>query len=123
MKHYCEVIAQNVLPTVRALLAKTLMEKHGLTQKQTAEKLGISQAAISQYSRELRGFKIKNLQKNKNIISEIESLANKLIKNSERPEVIMLNTCKICKEIRKSKLICEIHKELNSNLKNCELCF
>ena len=49
MKFRAEVIADSVLPTIRALLASELRDR-GLTQRAVAEKLGLSQSAVSKYA-------------------------------------------------------------------------
>ncbi len=49
MKFRAEVIAESVLPTIRVLLARELRER-GLTQRAVAEKLGLSQSAVSKYA-------------------------------------------------------------------------
>ncbi|MDZ7849324.1 MAG: thiamine-phosphate synthase family protein [Halodesulfurarchaeum sp.] len=49
MKFRAEVIAESVLPTIRAMLASELRER-GLTQHEVAEKLGLSQSAVSKYA-------------------------------------------------------------------------
>jgi len=54
MKTVFEVVSQEVLPCMRALVAKKLIE-NGFSQKQVADRLGLSQPAISQYKRDLRG--------------------------------------------------------------------
>ncbi len=45
-----EVVVERFLPTVRAMLARALAER-GLTQEEIADRLGVSQAAVSQYLR------------------------------------------------------------------------
>lgn len=54
MRTLFEVVSQQALPLVRALTSKKLMES-GLSQKQVADRLGLTQPAISQYKRSLRG--------------------------------------------------------------------
>lgn len=49
MKFRAEVITESVLPTIRALLASELRDR-GLTQQEVAEKLGLSQSAVSKYA-------------------------------------------------------------------------
>ena len=56
MKTVFEVISQQVLPAMRSLIAKCMIE-NGFSQKQIADKLDLSQPAISQYKRDLRGHK------------------------------------------------------------------
>ena len=65
MKPYCEVASQYLLPTLRALVAKNLMEKYKMTQQDAASKIGLTQSAVSQYMRQLRGSKIKIIEKDK----------------------------------------------------------
>jgi len=122
MKPFCEIIVQMILPGIRALVAKELMETHGLTQEQTADKLGVSQAAVSQYRRELRGSRIKLLQRDKKVMTQITELANFLIdENSTSPKVLG-RVCDICKSVRNDGLICSMHKSAMPSLKNCTSC-
>ena len=53
----CEVVARYILPIFRSLIAKDLIEKYNFTQVEAAEKLGTTQAAISQYLHSKRGYK------------------------------------------------------------------
>jgi len=57
MKTPCEEVIKEVIPTIRALIAKDLCLKYGFTQIEAAKKLGITQAAISQYISLKRGGK------------------------------------------------------------------
>ncbi len=122
MKPYCETVTQFILPTLRALIAKELIEKHKLTQQEAAKKLGISQAAVSQYTRELRGFRTKILQRDKKISQEIENLAAKLISGDLNFISSMEDFCNICKNIRKKRFLCELHMECSPSLEKCSIC-
>jgi len=51
----CEVITWYVLPVIRRELATKLVKEHDITQKKTAELLGLTDAAISQYVSRKRG--------------------------------------------------------------------
>ena len=48
MKPSCEVVVKYVLPVFRAMVAKELIVKYKLSQNEVAQKLGITQAAVSQ---------------------------------------------------------------------------
>ncbi len=122
MKPYCEIVSQSVLPGLRALIAKELMEKHKMTQGKVAEKLGVSQAAISQYYRAVRGSKTTFLQDNKEVRKYIQEIAGRIASGELNYLSSIDEFCKICKIIRKNKLICEMHKKA-SNLKDCNICF
>jgi len=122
MKPYCETVAQTLLPTLRALIAKELMEKYKFTQQDVASKLGLTQSAISQYLRNLRGSKTKILGKNKEINKEIEDFASR-IASGELNSLNALNSfCNICKNIRKSKILCDLHKKAFPELEDCKIC-
>ena len=56
-----DVMIKEVIPAMRAYIAKKLVEAYGLSQKQAAQKLGTTQPAISQYKRGIRGYKSTNL--------------------------------------------------------------
>ena len=122
MKPYCEIVAQNLLPTMRALIAKELIEKYKFTQQEAASKLGLTQSAVSQYLRNLRGSKVKILEKDAKIQKEIENFASTLASGKIDSLNAMEPFCDICKSIRKSKILCEIHKKNFPDLKDCRIC-
>jgi predicted transcriptional regulator len=122
MKPYCEIVVQLVLPKMRALIAKRLMEKYKLTQQDAASKLGLTQSAISQYTRELRGSKVKILEKDEIVNKEIEKFVDR-VASGEFDSLTMLNSfCNICKTIRKRKILCSIHSKVFPELKDCKIC-
>ncbi|MBP5203428.1 MAG: transcriptional regulator, partial [Candidatus Methanomethylophilaceae archaeon] len=55
MKLPCELIVMHVLPTARGALAKELVGRHGMTQVQVAALFGVTNAAVSQYLKAVRG--------------------------------------------------------------------
>ena len=122
MKPYCEVVAQNLLPTLRALIAKELMEKYKFTQQDVASKLGLTQSAVSQYVRNLRGSKVKILERDVEINKKIEQFASKIASGQLDSLSALDSFCGICKAVRKSKTLCEIHRKSSPELKNCKIC-
>lgn len=122
MKPYCETVAQIVLPNLRALLAKELMEKYKFTQQDVASKLGLTQSAVSQYMRNIRGSRIKILERDKNVYKEIEVFAGKIASGEINSSNSVAAFCDICKSIRKSKIICELHRKAYPELKDCKVC-
>lgn len=94
-KQPCEIIVGEVLPTVRAYLAHTLLTEHGCRQTEAAKLLGITQAAISQYMTGRRGDEdlLKDFPE---IQNEIREIAAKLVENvgdKERERML----CKLCR--------------------------
>lgn len=122
MKPYCETASQYVLPTMRALIAKRLMEKYKMTQQNAAIKMDLTQSAVSQYLRNLRGSKIKSIEKDENINNEIEIFVDR-IASGDMDSLAALNSfCNICRLIRKKKLLCDIHIKTSPSLKDCKVC-
>ena len=64
----CEFFVNEILPGIRAVLAKNLMEKKKMSQKAVAEIIGTTQPAISQYCRELRGHRKRNLSEDLRVL-------------------------------------------------------
>ena len=46
---------EQILPSIRALLAKELVSKHGYSKKKVSEVMGITPSAVTQYSKRRRG--------------------------------------------------------------------
>ena len=122
MKPYCEIASQYLLPTLRALVAKTLMEKYKLTQQATASKLGLTQAAISQYTRQLRGSNVKIIEKDKNMIEEIEKFSGRIASGELNSLTALDAFCDICRTARRKRILCELHIKYFPELKECNIC-
>ncbi|MCK4497511.1 MAG: hypothetical protein KAU24_04895 [Candidatus Aenigmarchaeota archaeon] len=122
MKPICEVMVLEVLPGIRAIVARKLVEKHGFSQKIAAERLGTTQPAISQYKRELRGHRIKMFKSNPRVLEMIDSLTKRTASGELSQDQITLEFCGICKFMRSSGMVCEIHKKMYPSLENCRIC-
>lgn len=98
----CEFAVKHLYPIVRSELTKILTNKFKLTQIEIADKLRITQAAVSQYISDKRGAHIKSLPKDvqKIIIDNISKLTavNTLedVSSSYLEEAI----CNICRQIK-----------------------
>ena len=99
----CEVVARYLLPIFRSMVAKELIEKYNFTQVAAAEKLGTTQAAISQYMHSKRGY--KGMEQFADLLPEIQSLANETAKTIAAgkmdTEGIMRKFCELCRILRK----------------------
>jgi len=97
MKPPCEMIVKQVLPVFRAMVAENLVNKHGLTQTEAASKLGITQAAISQYLREKRGHNPNSENLTTSVHALAGEFAEKLASQTDEIETtVTANFCKIC---------------------------
>jgi predicted transcriptional regulator len=122
MKPYCEIASQYLLPTLRALVAKNLMEKYKMTQQDAASKIGLTQSAVSQYMRQLRGSKIKIIEKDKSIMEEIDKFSGRVASGEFNSLSILDAFCEICRLSRKRRILCELHNKSFPELKDCNIC-
>ena len=98
MKHAsCEYIMWNGLPVIRKEIAVSMINDYGLNQKETAEKLDITPAAVCQYLSKKRG---RPHIFNEKILSEIKLSAKNIIENGNG--CIIPETCRICTLVKKS---------------------
>lgn len=118
MKPPCELIVWYVIPTIRAELSKELV-KMGMSQKDVSERLGITQSAVSQYIKDKRG---KGIPINKETRKGIKNLA-KQIMDDNSPKDVIPGICMICGIVKASGSLCDLHKQEDSNLDGCEVCF
>ncbi len=122
MKPLCEVVSHDVLPSVRALVAKKMVESHGFSQKSAAEKLGTTQPAISQYISKLRGQKTKIFDDYPEILTKVNELAEAITRGEITAEQITPLFCEICREMVRQGMICKLHKEMYPSLGSCGVC-
>jgi predicted transcriptional regulator len=87
----------NGLPVIRKEIAESMINDYGLSQKETAEKLGITPAAVCQYISKKRGrFDIQDGK----VLKEIKNSAKNIISNGDGH--VISETCRICKLLRVS---------------------
>lgn len=103
MKAPCEIIVWYLLPAIRREFARALVDTYGLTQRGAAEKLGLTESAVSQYLHSKRGNEIRFSQ---DIITKIEESARGIAESGESsPNKI----CAICTKIRTERSLEELH--------------
>ena len=91
----CEYMMWNGLPVIRKEIAEAMINEFGLSQKETAEKLGITPAAVCQYVSRKRGrFDISD----NHVLKEIKTSAKRIIENGN--DDVIPETCRICKILR-----------------------
>ena len=125
MKPFCEIIVSDVLPAMRAVLANELLKTYGLSQTQISKKMGITQPAISQYRRELRGQRAKVILSNEKIMNLVKKMAHDIAlgKTGLDSKALHRKFCLICKKIREEGLICKLHEEAWPSMGPCKICF
>jgi predicted transcriptional regulator len=105
------------------MIAKELVNTHGLKQAEAAEILGVSQPAISLYYRKMRG-KAINLEKDQEITGLVKNMATSMVKGKLSHREFIQKFCEICGAIRVKGLLCEMHKTLDPSvdIEKCGLC-
>ena len=92
------------MPTFRSLIAKELIEKYNFSQVEVAERLGTTQAAVSQYLSSKRGqknsSKVKSMARVKTVANEV---AKDMAENKLEKFDVTSSFCKLCLELRTSQ--------------------
>ncbi|KXA95877.1 hypothetical protein AKJ65_00025 [candidate division MSBL1 archaeon SCGC-AAA259E19] len=102
MRPPCEIVATKVLPAIRTVLVKDLINRHELSQKEVAESLGVTQAAVSQYLSSTRGDRdLEDKLKNSKLFGRIRELSDKIAEGNPQKSQISEDFCDICRLIRK----------------------
>jgi len=114
---------KSVIPAVKALIAQELVEEHGLKQDDVAEILGISQSAVSKYTRKVRGYvvRVDNIEDMQPLIDSIVILL--MGKTCQRAEFLQL-FCQACTIIRKTNIMCEFCRKSDPKIEieECGFC-
>ena len=109
----CEIIVWQILPAIRRELARRLTQDFGLSQKEAAEKLGLTEAAVSRY---ISGKRADFEMPNGKVSKELKKSANKIIGGGKK--TVINETCRICDILKSSNLVKEINLDYICQLKN-----
>jgi len=109
-----EIEVWYVIPSLRRELAKSLLDL-GLSQKEIAKKLSLTEPAVSQY---LSGKRGKDVVFSPLAVKQIKLAAKRISvsKTNTNKELV-----KLTNYIRKTCL-CKIHKGIDQDRKNCSVC-
>jgi len=103
----CEVAVKSLIPAIRSAIARELIQGHDLKQKEVAELLGITQTAVSKYTRFYRGtvIEVQRIEEANMVLKEtVFSLANGHMDKYELAEKL----CTICAIVREKGVMCEL---------------
>lgn len=121
-----EIEAKSILPALRAILACKLLNRYDCKEGDIARALGITQAAVSNYSRCTRGDRriISRITSIHELMFMINDIAADLARSKTYTPYTMSKFIEICNFIRSSLIICEVHRCIESNIdeKICEEC-
>lgn len=89
MKSQCEIMATQVIPRVRAEIARRLATKYGMKQTEIAARLDITQAAVSLYLTELRATNQRLMAEFPGILAIADDLADDLYHGEKGSEELL----------------------------------
>ena len=122
-----EIESQSLIPALRAILAKELAKKYHIREDEISRMLGVTQAAISNYIRGVRGDPklIAKLMEEKQVVDMITEISSNLSSDKAYTPSSLSKFIGLCNYIKSSLLICDIHHNLESNIddevcKECE---
>lgn len=123
MRPPCEVVVTKVLPAIRTVLVKDLVNRHDLSQKEVAEKLGVTQAAVSQYLSSTRGDEdVERKLRDSESHTKIQDLSDKIASGTVQRSQIIEEYCKICDSMRSGGTLCAIHADSSPLEEGCDMC-
>lgn len=112
-----EIMVWSILPAIRRELSKTFVKEHNLTQKEIANLLGVTEAAVSQY---LKSKRAKKITFNENVMKEIRKAAKEIVKDKNN---FVGEIQKICNYMDVKLIVCDIHKKHSKCIpENCDIC-
>jgi len=113
----CQVAHWYLIPAIGAKLTAEL-RKRGMSQRQIANALGMSEAAISHYAKGKRG---ADFPFDRTTAKNIGALADKIKKGAVDEDGIVNGICSLCVSARKSKSVCTLHRK-DYNVGKCTVC-
>jgi len=118
-----ELASKSVIPAIRALVVKRLVEEHGMTQQEAAKLLGVTQPAVSKYLHQKRGAAIR-LNGIKEIDRATGDIANMVSSRKVKPVEVMSKIEAACEYVRKNRYMCDLHKRLEPgmDIDSCHVC-
>lgn len=119
----CEIASKSVVPALRAMVARELLEHYGLKQEQVATRLGVTQAAVSKYRHQVRGEAVQ-LESAPEVQKMSRDIAS-MLSQSPSPIAVSQKLCQACTDIRALGLMCETCHKVDPawDVEHCTICF
>jgi len=109
----CELVVMKLLPTIRRQ-AVVRMLKSGKSQREIAKELGLTEAAVSHYVSKKRGGPSNRRME--------QIIAKSMDKYYDSDKAFSENVCVICKGLRSSRQMCQIHLALQPTKPDKSVC-
>ena len=118
-----EMVSRSALPALRAMVARRMQEQYHMTQQEVAERLGVTQASVSNYARRARGSMI-DFETDSTVSNAVERIAWLLSAKPPDEREALKTMTEVCDYIRFSHLMCSLHQDLEPGYdsENCVAC-
>ncbi len=119
----CEIAVKSVVPSIRAFIAIELTNTYQMKQNDVADILGITQTAVSKYTRQVRGAVIK-FDDSEEIKAMMQQVTGNIAGKTLSQQDFVLKFCEICQIARRIGLMCELCKRNNPSvdIEECQTC-
>src|SRR3989338_10124381 len=111
-----EISTWYIITAIRREFVKEMISQ-GLSQKKAADKLGLTEAAVSNYMNDKRASQVKLNEHIKEMIKG--SVVNILSKQSD----VFTEVYNVVKECEKDLTVCQIHAAYDEIPEGCKICF
>ncbi|WP_313692185.1 thiamine-phosphate synthase family protein [Halorarum halobium] len=121
MRFIEEIVVEEFLPTVRSMLAGELRDR-GLTQREVADVLGISQSAVSKYAHGEVGRR-EEILRDERVVALVERVADGLASGDMSPVAALVEFEVLVRELEDGDVLAELHEEAMPELADAEYDF
>jgi len=115
-----EVEVRYILPAIRRELARIFIQEHKLSQKDAAQLLGLTEAAISQYQHSKRA---KEVVFSNDVVNEIMVSADRILADRTNKQRLIAEMYRISNLTTVKHILCDIHRAQSKDLEECNVCF
>jgi len=115
----CEIMANQLLPALRALISQHLATDYGFTQNQIAKALGVTQASVSRGLKQIDRFEQYYTP---DVRKAARDFAEKMSKGRQPLDESIEQLCIFCQSQKIGGLLCRLHRIENPELETCEVC-
>jgi len=123
VKPPCTIVASQVLPSVRLVVAKDLIKTYELKPAVVASRMGLTPAAVTQYVSGVRGGKlVQTLLESKRVKAMLDRLVGELLKTQPDECAIMGAVCELCRVVREERMLCQFCACSVGEANRCDMC-
>jgi len=125
MKPPCLVVVSQILPAMRAIVSREMIERDGLRLGEVAEKMGVTPAAVTQYLKGVRGSdSVSMVNRSRRARKILLELAYELAREETDMVVVLRKLCQACNCIRSERLICGMCQNSlpKLDIRKCDIC-